>query len=819
MQKLLQDLRYAVRQLWKSPGFAFTALLTLGLGIGATTAIFTLVYDVLLRPLPYRNPGELVFMDEKVAEWRDSFPRVPMSANHFVYFQQHSQSFQSIAIADPASFPLGMGGHPVQVEVLRSTPGIFSVFDTFPQLGRGFTGDEIQSGRGHVIVLLDGLWRRQFQADPHIVGKSIALNGFPYTVIGVMPASFHLPSLQASFGTVAGKRPHSPEALVPLVLSKEQLAEAMGEFNYVGLGRLKPGVSAAQANAEIDTLEQRIGSTLPADERATLSATITPLQQILVGDNHKPLVILLSAVAGLLLVGCINITNLLLARAVSRRREMSIASALGATRGDLVRAAMREIALIAAAGGTIGVLVASALIPLLQHYLPPVLDFRGPLHLDWAGAGCALLLTGASMLAAGLVPAWIGTRTSPHEVLHSEAHLASESRSNRRLRQTLVAVEVATSVSLVLLTGLLVVSLSHLMHVDRGFQSEQVLSATVHLPAQGYPKDSDRVSFYRRALEQVAHLPGAEATGVVSVLPLDGDNWGDIAQLPGDSRPVTQMPSEHFRWISPGYPEAIHLSLAAGRTLRPEDGGKNDALVSELTARTLWPGKDPIGQRFNRGDPRNPERFTVIGVLKDAHTLSLSKPDPLMIYVPYWYRTEATGSLVVRTRLAPAAMAEAMQKAIWSVDPGVSVPTVRALGGVVTDSLANLRFEMDLLLVFALTALLLAGLGVYGVVTYSVLQREREIGLRIAVGAQALDVYRLVLRDGMAPVLLGAAAGLGVAFACGRLIGSLLFQVSPYSPGVAAGAVGVLLAIGIAGCLLPARRAAAVDPMEALRGD
>jgi len=457
----------------------------------------------------------------------------------------------------------------------------------------------------------------------------------------------------------------------------------------------------------------------------------------------------------------------------------------------------------------------------MQNYLPPALNFRGPLHPDWTSVACALALAVLAMLAAGLIPAWRSAKTEPNDVLHSEAHLASESRNSRRLRDLLVAAEVATSVTLVLLTGLLVASLSKLMHVNRGFEAEHVLTASIHLPRNGYLKSENRFAFYKRALDEIANLPGTEDAGVVSVAPLSGDSWGDTSRPVGDARPLTKFPLEHFRWISPGYLESIHLPLVAGRTLGASDEGKNLAVISGLTAKTLWPGKNPIGQEFTRGDPSHPKEnlFTVIGIVKDARTISLGKPDPMMIYVPYWYRADSGGSVVVRTTLNPASMAATVQKAIWSIDPSVSVPTVRVLGGVVADSVANLRFEMNLLLLFAVSALLLAGLGVYGVVTYSVLQRRREIGLRLAIGAQASNVYRLVMRDGMKPVLIGSVAGITVSFACARFIGSLLFQVSPYSPTVTASAVLVLLAIGTTGCLLPARRAASVDPVQALRSE
>ena len=815
MQTLLDDLRYAMRQLRKSPGFTITGVLTLALGIGATTAIFTLVYDVLLKPLPYSRPQQLVVMEEQVAEFRDIYPTLPMNANHFISWQQHSQSFQAMALMEEASLPLGVGGHPQQVGVLNATPGIFSVLDSAPMLGRAFSPEEARPGHEHVVVLMDSLWRNQFQSDPGILGKTITLNGFPYTVVGVMPPSFHLPHIRnLSSEDLAHPKPIG--ALLPMAFNKDQLEEVMGDFNYFGLARLRPGLSVAQANAEINALQRTITGTLSGNEKATLSAALTPFQQSLVGDNQKPLLILLAAVAGLLLVGCVNITNLLLARAVGKRQSMAIAAALGASRAEMLRLSLRETAVMATLGGALGILLAAIIMPVMQHYLPPVLDFRGSLHLDWAGAGCAVLLAMLATLLAGAAPAWMIANTPPQEVLHSESRLASESRTSRRMRRMLVAVEVAVSVALVLMTGLLTTSLLRLLRVDRGFEAARIATAMVDLPSKSYEDLGPKVAFYKQVIERLSQIPGVEHAAVVSELPLTNDRWLDMIHLPGDARPMFQLPTEHFRWVSPSYFETIRLPLIAGRLLSSSDEGKRYAVISELTARTLWPGKNPVGRQFSRAGLKE-DPFTVIGIVGNARTISLATPDPMMVYVPYWYRSDTNAGLLVRTHQDPAMIADAMRKAIWSVDPDVPVPEVRMLGGVVEDSVANRRFEMQLLLLFAVSALLLAALGVYGVVTYSVVQRQREIGLRLALGAQRQNIYRLVLTDGLTPVLAGAVAGVAVAFAAARVVGSLLFQVSPYDSAIASSAVCVLVAVGTAACLLPARRAASVDPMEALR--
>jgi predicted permease len=815
---MLNDLKLALRQLRKSPGFALTAVLTLALGIGATTAIFTLVYDVMLRPLPLPQPDRLVRIEEKAAEWSAMYPTLPVSANHFTFWEQHSNSFAAMAVMSEYPMPLGADGRPLLVDVLLATPGIFPVLAVQPWLGRGFAAEEAQPGHERVTVLTYNLWREQFGRDKGIIGRTVKLNGYPYTVVGVMPASFHMPPTE-SYSEGDSTNKISLGALIPMAFSKDQLDEAMGDLNYFGLARLKPGVSVAQANAEIDAEQHAISVSLPADEKATLSAVLTPLQEELVGASRRPLGILLGAVAGLLLVGCVNIANLLLARAAGQRQQMAVAAALGASRAEMLRMAMRETVVVAAMGCALGILLAMAIVPAMQRHLPAALDFRGELHLDWAGMGCALALAAIATMLAGAAPAWMVSRTAPQEVLHSESRLATESRGSKRMRGALVGVEVAVSVALVLMTGLVTASMVKLLRQDRGFDTGRTMTATVELPRESYPNEQKRAEFYREALPKLNALPGVEHAALTSVLPLGGDGWGDIAQLSGDTRPWTQLPGESWRWVSPGYFDAIRLPMVEGHSFSMGDWGRNEAVVTELTAKTLWPGRNPLGQQFRRSGATGEEPFTVVGVIADARVIALAKPDPMMIYVPYWFRCDSGANLVVRTSQDPATMADAIRKTIWSVDAGVPVPEVRTLSGVVADSVANRRFETDLLLLFAASALLLAGLGVYGVVTYSVVQRRREIGLRLALGAQRVNIYGLILQDGLLPVAVGSVAGIAIAFASARLVGSLLFQVSPYDPGIVTGAVCILLVVGTAACLLPARRAAGVEPMEALRSE
>lgn len=817
VERLILDLRYALRQLNRSRGFTIVAVMTLALGIGSTTSIFTLIYDVMLRPLPFPQSNRLVTIEEKLDEWSNLYPVLPVNANHFTFWKHYSRSFDDIAVMTQGSVPMGSSGRPLQIGVLAATPGLFNVLGVQPQLGRGFSTAEAQKGNDRFAVLLYDLWREQFAGDPSILGKTIRLNGFPYTVIGVMPPSFHVPAVQTLASVGETHRPLSVGVIEPLSFSKERLAEGMGDFNYFGLARMKAGVTIAAAAADLNALQQQISAKLPADEKGNLSVHLESFQRQLIGKNQKPLMLLLAAVGGLLLVGCVNVTNLQLARAVGQRQQMAVAAALGARRAELVRMALRETAVLSIAGGGIGVMFAATAVPAMSRFLPPALDFNGALHLDWAGAGFAVALATLAALLAGAAPALMVSRTAPNEVLRSESRLASEPRANRRARRVLVGVEAGVSIALILFTALLASSLTRLMRVNRGFSAEQTTTAVVDLPMESYPDTQHRSRFYHEALDRIVHLPGVMYAAVTSVLPLTGDSWGDMARIAGDNRPYTQLPVERFRSVSPEYFQAIHLPLIAGAFFSQSDWGKNVAVITQTTAKTLWPGKNPIGQQFKRGDPDEEKPFTVVGVVADARTISLAKPDPMMVYVPYWYRCEPVAGIVVRTHQDPSEMAEALRRAIWSVDRSVPVPTVRTLNGVMSDSVANERFLMELLLLFAASALFLAGLGVYGVVMYSVAQRYREIGLRIALGAQRAAVYTWVLRDGLAPVAIGASAGLFVGLWSARLIRTLLFQVNPYDPALAAGAFIALIVVGAAACLVPARRAANVEPMRALR--
>jgi predicted permease len=798
-----QNFHYAFRRLRRSPGFACTVMLTLALGIGANTAIFSVVYGVLLKPLLYPRPEQLVAIREGIAQDEGD---LPVNANHLLFWQRNVRSFSGIAALRTESLPLG-GAQPEEIGVAEITANLFPVLGVQPRIGRPFTAEEAQPGHNDVAILTDALWKRRYAADPSIVGKTIVLDGKPYRVAGVLQANFSLPR-----SSVLADKP--AQAFVPLGWSADVLEEIEGDHNYFAIGRLKPDVTIAQATAELNLLQGSISQRTP--DKVPLSATVAPLQEYLTGSSRPSLVLLLAAVGAVLLIACVNIANLLLTRASGSGHESAVRIALGGTRAQLVWSALAEPMILCFGGGVLGVVFAALGVPLLIHNTPAGLPRVDEVSVDWAALAFA---GGISMMAAfvcGIFPAWRYAQAEPEPALRGNLRTASQSRAGRRLRNGLVVVEVAGSVSLVIIAGLFITSMFKLLHVNRGFEAEHVLSAEVVLPDKQYGETSVRNAFYDRTLSQLRELPGVQAAGVVSVLPLDGDYWGDLISRTGDTRPLFERPGAAFRWISPGYFEALMVPLIAGRFLTDNDKGKNVAIISKRVADTVWPGMNPLGQKFRRGNA-DEAPFEVIGVVGNIKTIDLGQEPPPMVYAPYWFRSREVGWFAVRTRQDPQALITGLRNVIRSIDPQVPVPSIRTMNAVVNGSVAARRFEMQLLLSFAIGALLLAAVGIYGVVSYSAAQRKREIGIRMAVGAAKSDIYRLIVGEGAAPVLAGTIIGIGLAWAAGRLITSLLFQVSAHDPAITVIAGVVLLAVGVSACLVPARRAAKTEPVQALR--
>jgi predicted permease len=808
MQTWLRDIKVALRRLAKSPAFTVISIATLAIGIGATTAMFSVVHNVLLQPLRYTDPQQLVVLREGISTPEANFSDLPVNANHLLFWRQYNRSFTGIAALMPVAMPMGID-QTEEIGVAKSTANLVSILGFQPQLGRTFSAEE-ETPDHSVILLTDGLWKRRFGADPQVTGKTVALDGRQYQVIGVLPSGFTLPASRAIGGLSGTEKPI--EALIPFGWTTEQLGEIEGSHNYLAIGRLRPGVTQIESTTDLNLLQKRISEQIP--DHPALNINVIPFQEYLVGSSRRSLLLLLAAVCGILLIASINITNLLLVRAAGKAHESSVRVALGATRFQLLGHALMEPLILAAAGGALGTLLAIVGLPLLLHSVPTDLPRIAEVRLDPIVLAFSFSISTLAALCCSILPAWYLAKGSPQLALRSEAR-STESAPAKRLRRALVVGEVATSVMLVLLAGLFLTSLLRLLHVDRGFQTEHVLSAEVVLPGKQYQDDSPRNAFYEQTLARLSRLPGVESAGAVSVLPLDGDNWGDWISKTGDTQPLWRRPGGHFRWITPGYFETLHVPLVAGRFLNEGDRGKNVASISKQVAETVWPGRNPIGERFTRGDPTEPA-IEIVGVVGDVRSIDLSLDPPRMVYMPYWYRSRTTASLVLRTTGDPTAMAETMRKTINSVEPQAAVPIIRTMESVVDGSLSARRFQMRLLMTFAVCSLLLAGLGIYGVVAYSALQRSQEIGIRMALGANHADIYRLILSEGVGPVLVGTILGVLLAFLPGRIIASLLFEVRPTNPLITASSCATLLAVGVLAALLPARRAAKIDPIQAL---
>lgn len=808
---LWRELRQAGRRLRRSPGYAAIVLATLAVGIGASVAIFTVVNAVLLAPLPYRQPGRLFVIHENSPQAaRMQEPWIPDNAAQFHLWQQRAPAFAGMAIAQDGRLDLSQPGQPPALLAAGFvSANLLPLLGSRLAFGRNFTAAEDAPHGPPAVILAHRLWTSRFHADPAIVGKTILLDGRPRTIVAVLAAGFRWP-----FRANAGP----PQVLEPLGLKFLPPGQTIGgDYNYAVIGRLRPGLTAAQARAQLDTIENQL--TRRYAPQAHLWTVLTPVQTALAGAARQGLWLLLWAILAVLLIGCVNLANLSLARATGRRREMGVRAALGAGRAALVRAQLGESMLLAAVGGLAGVFLAwwgeaalAALLP--QPWLPGATASAGAGHWDWRVLAFAAGLTSASALIFGWAPAWRAGRADPQLALASGGRSLSESRSARRWREILVAAEVGLGAILLFAAGLFLRSLWNLAGRPSGIQPAHTLTAQLVLPAAAYAPDAKIVRFDARVLRAVRAIPGVQHAALISSPPLSGDTWFDGIQIPGRPAPAFQRPIAQIRFVSPGLFATLGIRLWRGRGFAAADqkASPHEAVISRQMARALWPGQDAIGRIFTAGSAQ----LRVIGIANDVLEQPTEAP-PNVVYQPYWTFPWGRMVLAVRSRLPPAALAPEMQRAVWKVDPSVPVEHLQTMDQVAAKAIAPQRFEASLLGLFAMAALLLAALGVYGVVAYSVGRRTQEIGIRSALGARPGALARSVLRQALRPVAIGLAAGLAAALAIGRLIASLLFGVGAADPATFAAVVVVLLAAGALAAWLPARRAAGVDPARALR--
>ena len=817
MPTFLQDLRFSARTLRKSPGFALTAILTLALGIGAVTSIFSVVNSVLLKPFAFASPDRLVMLRESEPELGSS--PLPDNPKHFLNWQSNTKTFSGISLIQNHAYSLSAStDHPAIVSGLDVEPNFFDVLGIHPVLGRSFLPIEATDGHDSEVILSWSAWQRYFHGDPAAIGQTLRAGGMPATVVGVMPQGFSFPLVTEMYSPTAQSSGKPYEIFAPLVIPESQLSDE-GDYNFMAIGRLRVGVSPEQAQTELATIQSAFNKAAHLSTNPTV--LVIPLIVDVAGHISTALWLLLAAVGAVLLIGCVNLANLQLARAVSRERELAIRAALGAGRDRLVWSALADSLVLALIGGTLGILLSFVGVQLFIAAAPQDLPRLNAIHVSWP---ILLAAAGLSILAAiffGLLPALRSMRVDPQSAMQTSSTRVSSGRESQRTRHLLVAAEVACTVTLLIVTGLLVRSFSTLLGQDRNFDSSHVTIARAFLYAPQYGdtvphSDAVRAAFDDRTLAALAQIPGVQSVAMISELPLGGDTWVDNVTRPDHLVPPGHEPTANIRWISPSYATTLRIPLLAGRDLTLEDKNHpTNVLISQETARTVFPDTNPIGHVFNLDDTI---KFTVVGILADARINQLDHTAP-MIYIPYWQSPWWRVNFLVRSSQATAALAPSIRRAIWNVDPQVAIPTLKSLDQQVSDSVSTERFQTLLLSSFGAAALLLALLGIYGVLAYSVSLRQQEFGIRIALGCEKSSLMTLVARQAALPVAGGILAGLALAFVASRYVHSLLYETSAADPAAIAGSIALLVVAALLAALIPARRAAQVEPMQVLRNE
>jgi putative ABC transport system permease protein len=803
---LSQDLRFGMRMLLKNPGFTIIAVIALALGIGANSAIFSVVNGVLLRPLPYKNPERLVMVWEENS--KQGFPRDTPAAANYLDWRDQNHVFEGMAAMDEISFNLTGAGEPERIDGRRVSASLFPLLGVDPQLGRAFLPEEDQPGANHVVILSHGLWQRRFGSDPAIIGRTINLDSQSFTVVGVMPRGFQFPS-------------RTDQLWVPIAFNAKEAGQRGSHYLEV-IARMKPGITLQQAQVEMTTIATRLQQQYP-ETNTSIGAAITPLQEHVVGDIKPALRILLGAVAFVLLIACANVANLLLARAAVRQKEIALRLALGASRSRMTRQFLTESVLLSAFGGAVGLLLSIVGLDLLKRFIPPNISQVQAIGIDAKVLLFTLLISLATGLLFGLAPATQMANSNVNDTLKETGRDSAAGTHGNRIRGLLIISEVAVSFLLLIGAGLLINSFIRLRHVDPGFRSENLLTMKIVLPETRYPDKLRRSLFYDELLRRVETLPGAASASVATNLPLtsSGNSVGIAIEGRADPAP-DRVPIVITRVVSAGYFKTMTIPLIEGRVFTERDKADSPpaVVISETTARRFWPGENAVGKHIKVGQSTSSSRpwLTVVGVVKDVRQFELIiEPKPQM-YLPYqqaeFFEPRA---LIIRTNFDPLSLAATVRQTVWDIDKDQPVSDISSMEEIVSESVARQRFSVLLLGVFAGLALVLAAVGIYGVMSYSVAQRTREIGIRMALGAQRGDVLKMTIGHGLRLVLTGVAIGLAGAFVLTRVMSTLLFGVSPTDPLTFISISIVLVSVAVLASYVPAVRATRVDPMFALR--
>ena len=808
MDSLIKDIRYGVRGLLKHPGFTALVVITLALGIGASTAIFSIVDCVLLRRLPYATASRIV----AIQELSPAGKRVQVTSANFLDWRAQNTVFENLAAIKQTTSNLVLSDHAERIDLAQTNANFFDVFGVKPQYGRLFIPQDEQAGHEPVVVVGNALWQRRFGSDPSLVGKPITLDGKNYTVAGVAPAGFQYPDKTELWVP--------PLKLVPELSPNQDVTQTRGMGYLAAVATLKPGVSLPQAAAEMETITARLRQQYPNTNNRRFNRVVS-LQEHLVGETNKLLWLLLGAVTFVLLIGCANVANLLLASGASRQKEMAIRTALGASRARVVRQLFTESTLLALTGGAAGLLIAYWGLAAITKLLPGDFPRLNEIHINvrvLAFTFAASVLTG---ILFGLVPALQISRPDVQESIRETGRGVSGNRRQSRFRQALIVVEVALSVVLLVGAGLLFRSFLRLQSVDTGFVSEHVWTARLTPSGKSYANQADYDRFYNQVVQRVSAVPGVQDAGLINTLPLDK---GPTTGFRVDGRPVEtpdKWPSANYRSVSPNYFRAMGIPVLQGRAYTDRDTTNTPLvmIVNQKLADEEFAGENPIGKRITFGNTNNnqPVWFEIVGVVANVRSLELREEPAAELYFAslqdYW----PAMSLVVRSNADLPSLSASVRQIVNEIDKSVPVSNVQMMDHVVSASITQPRFNLFLLGLFSTVAMLLSAAGIYGVTAYTVTQRTHELGIRIALGAQVSDVLKMILGQGMAVIGIGLAIGLAAAFGLVRLLRTFLFGVGEKDPFTFVVITLLLLFVALLACYIPARRATKVDPLEALR--